>query len=118
MKDNYKILGDKIEIELKRHYEVKDLLINVKNMNKFKTITISYLDLNKEYQRLGKFKNGEAIPPFDMIGSSLVLEFECPISKKGSYQCMYCGNAEDLSIICSGCARNLDINGQFKAIGG
>ena len=40
------------------------------------------------------------------------------MSKKGTYQCMYCGNAEDLSLICFSCVRNLDINGQFKAIGG
>ena len=31
---------------------------------------------------------------------------------------MYCNNTEDLSIICFGCMRNLDINGNFKAIGG
>ena len=76
------------------------------------------MDLNKEYKKVGNYKSGEAIPPFDMIGSSLLFEFSCPISKKGTYQCMYCGNAEDLSLICFGCARNLDINGQFKAIGG
>ena len=52
---------------------MKDLLINIKSMNKFKLLSVSYLDLNKEYKKIGKYKSGDAIPPFEMTGSSLLL---------------------------------------------
>ncbi len=52
----YKIFTNKLEYVFKRIYDVKDLNINIKTNGRMRNVTVSYLDENKEYKKIGKFK--------------------------------------------------------------
>lgn len=95
----------------------------MKTNSKVKSLTVYYIDKNKEYKKISsnKYKPGDVINSPFLTLQGLMFEFDLNyIGVKKRIQCIFCDQQDDLNCACNNCVRNsdkVDIGGNFRVVG-